>query len=475
VQVEFGPALGDLPDREPYERYDPPVKLGSPDAKAHPNQGSFPIQLASPEFGRVSKLGPSGNTYPFGMFAREADLLEVPFIGAYTVYARDTPVASDAPLPSKPLSDETGHWLYEMNSVSMDSAFAEDTDTTDDYDPNALLGEMREQIGRFCPVRLSRPPGSTAPRVDDFAVSGDVISSPLRHPIATPVYPVAYETRESEPNFRYRYRWAADLFEQFTIRSPNDDFLPNVAPRLYKTPAGALITPAPEAVSNSGSVAGDTDSPDPQVRYSEDLQPIDGLVNINTAPWKVLAALPMVLGADGRVDVQRNAELAKAIVYFRDVHDGYKANGKDRKLYPHGPFKSLFELNEVWDSRPAGARLRDPTKYPGNPREYSFRNGFGTIDFAAQAGQAPGGNEGELSANDARSDLEKQYLVLNRISNLITTRSDSFTCYVFVMGVAHDGAADAEIKVQRRVAFIADRSGVRPLRPVVRTMFFNNQ
>jgi hypothetical protein len=73
-----------------------------------------------------------------------------------------------------------------------------------------------------------------------------------------------------------------------------------------------------------------------------------------------------------------------------------------------------------------------------------------------------------------RDDFEEHHLVLNRISNLITTRSDSFTCYVYVMGVQFDGTPNAELKVQRRVAFIADRSGVRPLRPVVRTQFFNN-
>ena len=72
-------------------------------------------------------------------------------------------------------------------------------------------------------------------------------------------------------------------------------------------------------------------------------------------------------------------------------------------------------------------------------------------------------------------DYEERYDNLIRLSNLLTTRSDTFTCYVYVMGVLHDGTPSAELKVQRRVAFIADRSGVRPLRPVVRTQFFNNE
>jgi hypothetical protein len=306
-----------------------------------------------------------------------------------------------------------------------------------------------------------------------------------RHP-AYPVPPNVnnpVETESGPPGTRYRYRyhWAADLFDHLTVHSPNNDFLPNVTPSLYKTPAGALITPSPQAVSNSGGIAGNSDPLDPAGAandYAEDSQPVDGLVNINTAPWKVLAALPMVLNPDGSVNVERNAELAKAIVYFRDVHDGYQKDLADKTLYPHGPFTSVADLNAVWDTRPTRPGFRDLGKYPGPGTAYGFRNGYGLVNLTG--GTEPGVDAGDLAPNvrgktdGVRADFEEQYLVFNRISNLITTRSDSFTCYVYVMGVAHDGAPDAEIKVQRRVAFIADRSGVRPLRPVVRTLFFNN-
>jgi hypothetical protein len=231
-----------------------------------------------------------------------------------------------------------------------------------------------------------------------------------------------------------------------------------VAPSFYRPPPGAPAPPPPQPVSNSGGVAGNSDVldlkgglVDASNDYVEDRQPVEGLVNINTAPWKVLAALPMVLGPNGAVDVERNIELAKAIVYFRDVDNGYRRGPADRSFNPHGPFKTIFELNEVVETRPLSLR-----KYPGGGTAYGFRNAYRTL-------AAAGG-----------SDFAQNYEVLSRISNLITTRSDSFTCYVYVMGVAHDGAPDAEIKVQRRVAFIADRSGVRPLRPVVRTLFFGN-
>jgi hypothetical protein len=270
--------------------------------------------------------------------------------------------------------------------------------------------------------------------------------------------------------YRYRYRWALDLFEQFCLHAPHNDFLPNIAPSLYRTADGQPGGPAPVAVSNSGGVAGNSDDLDPANDYVEDFQSVEGLVNINTAPWKVLAALPMVLNDDGTVNAKLNAELAKAIVYYRDFDDS-GPRGSD--FTPHGPFKNVFELNEVTDTRPDALR-----KIKG--AGLGFRNGYGTIDFAA-GGKEPGLAAGDLSPGVAgktdgvRGDFEENYLVLNRISNLITCRSDSFTCYVFVMGVQHDGAPDAAIKVQRRVAFIADRSAVRPLRPEVRTHFFNNE
>lgn len=55
------------------------------------------------------------------------------------------------------------------------------------------------------------------------------------------------------------------------------------------------------------------------------------------------------------------------------------------------------------------------------------------------------------------------FLALNRISNLITTRSDSFTVYVLVQGWRNAGTANPELVVQRRVMFIADRSSVHPI------------
>src|SRR5581483_4510867 len=62
--------------------------------------------------------------------------------------------------------------------------------------------------------------------------------------------------------------------------------------------------------------------------------------------------------------------------------------------------------------------------------------------------------------DNVRFDFEEQYLLMNRISNMITTRSDSFTVYVLVQGWRGAGTSNPELVVQRRRAFIADRSGI---------------
>jgi hypothetical protein len=65
------------------------------------------------------------------------------------------------------------------------------------------------------------------------------------------------------------------------------------------------------------------------------------------------------------------------------------------------------------------------------------------------------------------TDFQEQNLALARVSNLITTRSDSYTVYVLVQGWANAGTAGAKLVVQRRAAFIVDRSGMTPANPTL--------
>ena len=310
---------------------------------------TFTIQIQNQGSPGPNPLSVATNSFPFGGFARNGDILQVPYIGAYRV------------------TDSSGT-LIELNSITMDASFAEDADTSDD---------SAEQVGRFCPGLV------TAPVTDNYA-------------------------------------WASDLVDFLTaIQNPHDDYMPNVDPNRYNTITGKT---APSATPN-GSVTTMAQANGGR----EDIEPIQGLININTASWKVLSALPLVLNAGtGQVDRANIIQLAKDIVTYRQTN---------------GPFQSIFDLNKVTN----------------------FQSGMGSI-----IGN-PGNLQGDLtpvgSTDNVVDDFENKYLTLTRISNLVTTRSDAFTCYVLLQGWQNVGTVNAKVVAERRFAFIVDRSGVTPTNP----------
>jgi hypothetical protein len=246
-----------------------PPAPGSNDNAFPTNPRQFRIQWANGNFDvalgdmgafiGVSRTVPGGNSFPFGGFMRNGDVLNVPFIGAYRLYD---------PAPGAPLNS-----FFEMNPVTMDAAMAEDTVQTNDQQlipETGAYDEYREQVGRFFPP-----------------------SNPTAMPALT-------------------YDWASDILDHFTVQNPHDDFYANIDPTRYPVPAGGART---LGVSSSGGNAANTDL-DQQV-------PIEGLVNINTASASVLAQLPLVVNeSTGAIVIADNKALADAIVFFRDVDDG---------------------------------------------------------------------------------------------------------------------------------------------------------
>jgi hypothetical protein len=186
----------------------------------------------------------------------------------------------------------------------------------------------------------------------------------------------------------------------------------------------------------------------------EQAEAVEGLININTASWKVLASLPLVVVAGGTaVDPVATEQLAQAIVYWRDVDCDPTAG-----VRPHGPFKSLNELLDVIDLRAGGVPVVTNADYGVD----GFRNGMGTISTAISINPLvtePNAAQGDLSGADlVRGDSEERNLALARISNLVTTRSDSFTCYIVLQGWRNAGTPQATLETQRRVAVQIDRS-----------------
>jgi len=317
--------------------------LGAVDAiGSYPNPYP-PIPLAGREILGANPVTGGSNRFPYGGFARNGDMLAVPFIGAYRLRE----------LTGTGALLNGGDVVLELSAAPIDAAMADDNDPATD---------AVEQIGRPCPL--------------------DDTNAAWTH-----------------------YNFASDFFDYLTVLAPHDDFLPNTDPRKY---TAGTVPPVYQTVS-SASV---------QDQSGEDVVGVEGLINLNTAPWPVIARLPLV-GPGASVTANG---LAQEIVNYR------KANG---------PFRSLFELNRVTGFRDAwGNPANDPDD--------------------AQGDIAPPG----AGADGMRGDFKERYLSLNRISNMVTLRSDSFTCYVLVQGWRGAGTSAPQLAAERRWACTIDRTGV---------------
>jgi hypothetical protein len=344
----------------------------------------FPIQINNTDFG-----GPkaTASQFPFGGFARNGDILQTTFIGTYRIDL----VALNA---DDTVSATTPATVVEYQPVTMDSAFADDLNDNDN---------QAENVGRFCPLN----PADCGNLFNDFDSSGP---------------PSAYH-------------FAMRLYDFLTVSAPADDYMQNVRAADNTVPYGvANVKPS---VINAYS--------NPSMPTTEDSAPTDGLININTASWRVLATLPM---ANNSATSAANIALAKAIVQYRDVDNGTTSHT------PHGPFKSILELNGVPNFR---TTLYSTGLNVFNPK--GLDNGPADGDLAPFISSAP--------YDQVPGDFEKQFLAFNRISNLVTVRSDSFTTYVLVQGWRNAGTATPELVVQRRAAFFSDRSGSIPSNKVL--------
>jgi hypothetical protein len=353
--------------------------------------------------------------FPFGGFARAGDVMQVPFIGAYAIRKLNPADGT--------LADTSGQTLAELNSVTMDAVFAEDTDPSDDD---------VEDIGRFAPV-VSQPnalPGA-AHAVNDLDFSSNK----------------AGYASTSAP--RYNYHWTARLFDFFTtVNNPNDDYLPNMDPLNVSGTATQAVPNGPKVTSSAQANKG-----------NEDQTPVEGLINLNTASAKVLSAVPflppsnLIAGSPPTYDSDFNTIIARSITDYRDVND--PATGK-----AHGPFTSLFELDRV--------PIYDYTKSAPYPLICYYRDVWniatgGPRDADDDDGDFTPINNGSPKLDGVR-DFEDRYLAVNRVSNLLTLRSDTFTAYILVQGWRNAGSVNPILEGQRRLAVIIDRSRITPVK-----------
>ncbi|CAN5434030.1 hypothetical protein BH09PLA1_BH09PLA1_03500 [soil metagenome] len=394
--------------------------------------------------------------FPFGAFARNGDLLQVPFIGGYQI--RDIGQAQTDPT------------FFELNAVTMDCSFVDDqkrdpATNRRAVDPIGSSDDSAEQLGRFCPIQQTATVGGQQ-IVDDYNVHGSYSTTPATDPSDTVLDPPAQRF--------WQYHFATRLFDYLTVQSPASDRSPNVDPDPAKFVALGITT-QPPPVTNGTSRASD---PYNSLNVNaEKTIGVDGLININTAPWWVIASLPLLpndlAGPPGNQDLNSNGipdyneMLAKQIVAWRDG---------DGTSPPHGPFRSIFDLNRVVGTDPAGALT--PPGFPSAslPAELqhkipSFQDAIRFYATHLRVGYTdPDPIDGDVAPNSfattdgvheiGKPDFEERYLMLDRISNLVTTRSDSFTVYIIVQGWRNAGTATPELVVQRRAAMILDRNNV---------------
>lgn len=500
----------------------------------------FPAMLA----GAAIEIAPFH--YPFGGFARNGDLLEVPYIGSYRIQLPQDVGNTGAiytPNPAYPTNGFPCDVVLELNPITMDAVMAEDTDVLDDPIVGANQPDIgfqsREQIGRFVPLRKTWLPALTGN--DASATTPANLNEPPDYngrtvfvPL-TPGEPHAVLYDDMVPNVEgdptvaaytrtsiNRYRWAADLFDYLTVQSPSQDYQPNSVPDTVKNDNFALVpTPVHNTLRSSANDAGETNLP------------FEGLVNINTASERVLAMLPWVPNitggdlftfsapdaegvstvttvADGVPD---NLQIARAIVRFRNglevrwatVPPAAQTNFRSR------PFMSAWDLYRVPELREIQKLFLDPLATNpaqsgrallddrvGDISPYPYE--FGTVNFNGKffgvgeilrsgpvtatgptyyqcitshisTGTDPAGdavnwratnNIPPLGASRAMFDYEEQSLLLNRVSNLITTRSDMFTAYVLIEGWENAGTDKATLRTSKRAAFFLDRSQTTP-------------
>ncbi len=184
--------------------------------------------------------------------------------------------------------------------------------------------------------------------------------------------------------------------------------------------------------------------------HDRDETRLKGRININTAPWYVIAQLPWV-----------SEELAQAIVAYRDklaIAPGLDYTGpagrseavkgridpgyEPEDIREEPGFATIGELNFVIDSNDANDPNYTIARYASH-----FRS-----DGQDLPGYPDLTTDGLISGDGVTDDFEERDVIFSRISNLVTVRSDVFAAYILVR-IGVDGP-------QKRAIAILDRSGV---------------
>jgi hypothetical protein len=180
---------------------------------------------------------------------------------------------------------------------------------------------------------------------------------------------------------------------------------------------------------------------------------VPGRININTAPWYVLAQLPWVSQRKGGTDYS----LAQAIVAYRDKLDLSSTGGPDYYRLGANNSRELETVINGLREEPGFASIGELATVVNNSNKDNYSMNYYTlgsekdIDLPGFPDLTP---DGPSPSDVAKDDFEERDVIFARISNLATVRSDVFTAYILVR-IGTNGP-------QKRVIAILDRSGIIP-------------
>ena len=230
---------------------------------------------------------------------------------------------------------------------------------------------------------------------DKFITVGDIARALIIGPGEDPCDTIG-ERIDSEPDEEFirldlSNKAFAGIFQYLTAVDPVSDFIDNDGDGL--------------GVDINGNGILDVNEID------DDELKVPGRININTAPWFVIAQLPWM-----------RPQIAQEIASYRDTTSG--------------GFKSISELMQVPEM------------------DYYANETYDANDLSWYP---------DLTPNDGvANDFEERDVIFSRISNLATVRSDVFTAYILVR-IGVDGP-------QKRFIAILDRSLVRSTGDKVRIL-----
>jgi len=411
-----------------------------------------PLSTNTPYFWRIDDIDPNSN------------VIGSPDVWTFTTWLAEPNSIYDIIGPNSPRIFEAG------TVISLERILPDNTGLRVDQFPRLYIGEnvmppvMLPPVGQLAPVAPEPPVeikisikrdvsgGSWIKRIwDDVTPRPPSLGNSTGHYFAAGLPIPESSPIQARPANQFRnvgeiglvLRKSAYLNDPTIAIRPDDDEL---AARLNLADPDVQqffryltrFDPSTDGVDNDGD--GTLDEQD-----GSELK-IAGRININTAPWYVIAQLPWV---SSHIP---NYELARAIVAYRDKLDLSALpaggpdyfNGRGVAINPAMPpllreepgFASIGELNNV---------------IAGN-REYGMRYYLGDDDQLTYPDLTAGG--GRSLGDGYPDDFEERDLIFARISDLVTVRSDVFTAYILVrMGT--DGP-------QKRVIAILDRSDVYP-------------